>query len=151
RLSKDTLLLKLLRNLLQSDLCMGICLEDAPHDCGLSFVHDHAGKVGRRLPDVVIPERVDAGAHELPLRKPVLPAARGALDDFGTFKFRDRAKNLHGEIVLGVLYEVLAVDDEALAMFDYLFNDDGLDYHFARDAVGLVEVNDIEDVGLEVL
>ena len=54
-LRKDALLLKLLRNLLQCDLSTGVGLEDAPHDCGLSFVHDHAGKVGRRLPDVPEP------------------------------------------------------------------------------------------------
>jgi hypothetical protein len=78
---------------------------------------DDPGRGSRDLSDVVIPERVYAAAKELPLWEAQLLASCDPLHDLGPLELGNGSK--HSERI-GVLDVVLAVDDDLLAVLEYL-------------------------------
>ena len=86
-----------------------------------------------------------------PSAQPVEPTARRPLDDLCPLKLGEGAQYGQHQLVLGVLFVVLAADSDLLAAIEQLANDDGLVCRFASDPVCGQKIDSVEQVGFRVL
>jgi hypothetical protein len=98
---------------------------------------------------VVAIDAVPIAAH-LSHAQPVEPPARGALDDLCALEFGKRAQHSQRQLVFRVLYVVLAVDRDLLAVLEQFANDDALVFNFASDAIGSEKIDPVEPIGFQI-